>query len=269
MIRNFAIRIFTLALVFFSFAAAQTAFAQKTDTATTTTAEAPKPDTLIAIAQENGKRSDVFYQVLNAAAEKGSSDDVRTTLDYGLQNGGMNEAAVAVQWLIDHTFGLTDKAKFNAFYFLFLSDLQQRQAQTAQALGKMSDYNKAGAMALKALMHYEIVALADAERCDDSSVGVNVMTDLMSRYEALRYAYKIFTKEEYDLAGFDAIETESSNSNRPVNLTLCRSGEKGKADANYTPKVVEDWSAKRNYLRIQYKNTWSDQFYKMREQKKP
>ena len=150
MIRNFAIRIFTLALVFFSFAAAQTAFAQKTDTATTTTAEAPKPDTLIAIAQENGKRSDVFYQVLNAAAEKGSSDDVRTTLDYGLQNGGMNEAAVAVQWLIDHTFGLTDKAKFNAFYFLFLSDLQQRQAQTAQALGKMSDYNKAGAMALKA-----------------------------------------------------------------------------------------------------------------------
>ncbi|MCC7036086.1 MAG: hypothetical protein IT560_02150 [Alphaproteobacteria bacterium] len=268
------IRIFALALVFFSFAAAQNAFAQKTDTATTatsttaTTAEAPKPDTLIAIAQENGKRGDVFYLALNAAAEKGT-DEVRTTLDYGLQNGGMNEAAVAVQWLVDHTFGLTDKTKFNAFYFLFLSDLQQRQAQTAQALGKMSDYNKAGAMALKALMHYEIVALADAERCDDSSVAVSVMTDLLSRYDALRYAYKIFTKEEYDLAGFDAIEAESSNSNRPVNLALCRSGDKGKADPNYTPKAVEDWSGKRNYLRIQYKNTWSDQFYKMREQKKP
>lgn len=259
------IRIFALALVFFSFAAAQTALAQKTDATT----EAPKAsDTLIAIAQENSKRGDVFYLALNAAAEKGT-DEVRTTLDYGLKNGGMNEAAVAVQWLVDHTFGQTDKTKFNAFYFLFLSDLQQRQAQTAQALGKMSDYNKAGAMALKALMHYEIVALADAERCDDSSVAVSVMTDLLSRYEALRYAYKIFTKEEYDLAGFDAIEAESSNSNRPVNLALCRSGEKGKADPNYTPKAVEDWSGKRNYLRIQYKNTWSDQFYKMREQKKP
>lgn len=273
MIRISAIRISALALVFFSFAAAPIAFAQKTDTAatsTTATTEAAKAaDTLIAVAQENGKRGDVFYLALNAAAEKGGSDEVRSTLDFGLQNGGMNEAAVAVQWLVDHTFGLTDKTKFNALYFLFLSDLQNRQAQTAQALGKMSDYNKAGAMALKALMHYEIVALADAERCDDSSVGVNVMSDLLPRYEALRYAYKIFTKEEYDLAGFDAIEAESSNSNRPVNLTLCRSGEKGKADPNYTPKAVEDWSGKRNYLRIQYKNTWSDQFYKMREQKKP
>ncbi len=259
------IRIFALALVFFSFAAAQPALAQKTDAKT----EAPKADPLLAIAQENGMRGDLFYQALNAAAYKGGSDEVRTTMDYGLQNGGMNEAAVAVQWLVDNTFGLTDKTKFNVFYFLFLSDLQQRRAQTAQALGKMSDFNKAGAMALKALMNYEIVAIADAERCDDSSVGVNVMTDLMSRYEALRYAYKIFTKEEYDLAGFDAIETESSNSNRAVNLTLCRSGDKGKADPNYTPKPVEDWSAKRNYLRIQYKNTWSDQFYKMREAKKP
>ncbi len=259
------IRIFALALVFFSIAAAQPALAQKTDVKT----EAPKADPLMAIARENGMRGDLFYQALNAAAYKGGSDEVRSTIDYGLQNGGINEAAVAVQWLVDNTFGLTDKTKFNVFYFLFLSDLQQRQAQTAQALGKMSEFNKAGMMALKALMNYEIVAIADAERCDDSSVGVNVMTDLITRYEALRYAYKIFTKEEFDLAGFDAIETESSNSDRAVNLTLCRSGDKGKADPNYTPKPVEDWSAKRNYLRIQYKNTWSDQFYKMREAKKP
>ncbi len=260
------IRIFALALVFFSIAAAQPALAQKTDATKT---EAPKPDPLAAIAQENGIRGDLFYQALNAAADKGGSDEVRTTMDFGLQNGGMNEAVVASQWLIDHTFGLVDKTKFNVFYYLFLSDLQQRQAQTAQALGKMSDFNKAGSTSLKALMTYEIVALADSERCDDTSVGVSVMTDLLTRYEALRYAYKIFTKEEFDLAGFDAIETESSNSGRPVNLALCRSGDKGKADPNYTPKPVEDWSAKRNYLRIQYKNTWSDQFYKMREAKKP
>ena len=42
---------------------------------------------------------------------------------------------------------------------------------------------------------HEIVALADAERCDDPSVGVTVMSDIIPRYEALRYAYKILTKE--------------------------------------------------------------------------
>lgn len=259
------IRIFALAFVMFSFAVPQ-ALAQKSDAKA---AEAPKPDPLAGLTQITTLRSDLFYQALNAAAEKGGSDEVRKTLEYGLQNGGINESAVGVQWLIDNTFGLTDKTRFNIFYYLFLSDLQQRQAQTAQALGKMSDYNKAGATALKALMHYEIVALADAERCDDPSVGVTVMSDLLSRYEALRYAYKIVTKEEYDLAAFDAIETESGTSTRPVNLILCRSGDKGKADPNYTPAPVEDWSAKRNYLRVQYKNLWSDQFYKMREAKKP
>ncbi|MDI1226876.1 MAG: hypothetical protein PSY14_04240 [bacterium] len=259
------IRIFALAFVMISLAAPQ-ALAQKTDAKT---AEAPKPDPLVGIAQINGLRSDLFYLALNAAAEKGGSDEVRKTLEYGLQNGGPNESSVAVQWLIDNTFGLADKTKFNIFYYLFLSDLQQRQAQTATALGKMPEYNKAGSTALKALMNYEIVALADAERCDDPSVGVTVMSDIIPRYEALRYAFRILTKEEYDLAAFDAIETEAGNSARPVNLILCRSGDKGKADANYTPAPVEDWSAKRNYLRVQYKNLWSDQFYKMRETKKP
>lgn len=258
------IRIFALALVMFCFAVPP-AQAQKPDAKT----EVAKPDPLLAAMQESGMRADLFYQALSAAAEKESFNEVRATLEYGLKNGGSNEVSVAVLWLIDHSFSLVDKTKLNALYYLFLSDLELRQAQTAQALGRMDDYNKAGTTALKALMNYEILALSDAERCDDPSVGVAVMSDLLPRYDALAFTYRLITKEEYDLAAVAALDTESNASARPVNLAICRSGDKGKADPNYTPKEVEDWSAKRNYLRVQYKNLWSDQYYQRRDPKKP
>lgn len=258
------IRIFALALVMFSFAVPQ-AQAQTPDSKT----EVAKPDPLATMVQENGMRGDLFYQALTAAAEKEGFTEVRSTLEYGLKNGGSNEVSVGILWLVDHSFGLVDKTKFNALYYLFLSDLELRQAQTAQALGRMDDYNKAAITALKALMNYEIVALSDAERCDDPSVGVAVMSDLLPRYEALAFTYRLITKEDYDLAAVAALDTESSASARPVNLAICRSGDKGKADPNYTPKEVADWSAKRNYLRVQYKNLWSDQYYQRRDPKKP
>lgn len=258
------IRIFALALVMFVLALPQ-AQAQKPDAKT----EAAKPDPLAIVVQENSMRTDLFYQALSAAAEKEGFNEVRSTLEYGLKNGGSNEVSVAILWLLDHSFRLGDQTKLNALYYLFLSDLELRQAQTAQALGRMDDYNKAATTALKALMNYEIVALADAERCDDPSVGVAVMSDLLPRYEALAFAYRLMTKEEYDLAAVAALDTESGASARPVNLAICRSGDKGKADPTYTPKAVEDWSAKRNYLRVQYKNLWSDQYYQRRDAKKP
>ncbi|HYD19521.1 MAG TPA: hypothetical protein VEF76_13685 [Patescibacteria group bacterium] len=216
------------------------------------------------IAQENGWRNDPFYASLTVADNSGGAQALRDTLTKGIEAGGTTERQVGVQWLIDHTFGLSDRTKFNVLYFLYLVDLESAQAQVAQAIGRMEDYNKAGFLALRALMTYELVAQADAERCDDPTVAEQINKDVASRYQDLRWAFRIPSKEDYDVASFHAVDIESDNNDRAVNLMLCRSGEKGRADPNYTPKPLLDWLSRRTALRIQYKTMWSEQFYTMR-----
>lgn len=210
-------------------------------------------------------RHDLFYGALDASAQTGDVAGTLKILSEGLSAplGQMNPTEVALQWLMDNTFDQVDAKKVNAFYFMVLADLKTPLAIAFQQTGKDALFKEAAQLALKSLMTYEILAMTDAERCDDPSVEKVIQESLGPRYMDLAFAFKALTKEQFDLLGYYATELERLKAERPLNALLCSKGDKAKTDPNYKPKDLEPglWMQRRTDLRLLYKNLWSKRYY--------
>lgn len=222
----------------------------------------------IEAAQANASRRTPLYLALSDAYERGDVTGVFKAIDEGIKGGRTGEQAVAAQWLFDHSFGKQpDQSKFNAFYFMFLADIRTKEAVTAQQLGKVEQGGRASAIAVKSLMAFEILAVADSERCGDPTVLDAVQKLVSRRYNDLKFSFKtLISKEQFDRDMFEVIQIESDKSARPVNTILCNMGELAAKDPNYKPPVEEstrEWSAKRHEWRSQYKSVWTKMYYKM------
>jgi hypothetical protein len=222
--------------------------------------------------QTNALRNTLFYKALTDASGK-SAPAVLRTIEDGMSSGKIADKNIAVQWLTDNSFGTQPTQEtFSSFYFMFLSDLKAKDAITAQQLGKMKESEDSVKTAIRALMAFEILANADAERCGDPTVVDAVFELVAPRYRDLKFAFRtILDKEQYDRYAFEAIDIESRKSARPVSLDLCRMGQMGESDASYTPPAEDSskaWSEKRNALRTQYKTIWSKRYYELRDNKK-
>lgn len=245
--------------------------------ATPATAEKLSKKEMQEIVKLNKERKSLLYQALDTASEKDNPALVMDTIKTGIRTGGNADRDVAIRWLDDHTFGtLMDQKHFNAFYFLYLSDLKSSDAVAAQQLGKVDAAEEAAAVAVRALMTFEIVANADAERCDDTPSKdekplANIIYDdlVAPRFHDLAFAFQTsINKEKYDLMSIDALEIEGAKSARPINTQLCMLSEKAKKSGSFTPPATEDlklWNMKRNVLRTQFKKTWTSRYYKVVE----
>ena len=254
-------RIFILGFMALVLMAGTASFAQK-----------PNRRDLTAAIQINAMRASMFYKALTLASDKNSVADVLKTLEDGTSSGTRMDAATAELWLTDNTFAAQNSQEhYNAFYFMFLSDIKAREAITAQQLGKVKESDAAAVTSLRALMAFEILANADAERCGDPTVIDAVFGLVTPRYRDLRFALKTaVSKEQFDRYAFDTIDIESRKSSRPVNFALCGQGQQAATDPAYKPPVEEStksWNEKRHELRTRYKTTWSDRYYKLREMK--
>ncbi|MDE1152178.1 MAG: hypothetical protein PW788_06520 [Micavibrio sp.] len=210
-------------------------------------------------------RGDLFYTALNASAAAGNIADTLKVLADGVNNkvGAEDPREVALQWLLDNTFDQNDQAKINAMYFKMLADLEIQRASSFQQMGRVAPYTDATEMALRAIMTYEILAITDAERCDDPSVSKIVEDSVVPTYRDLSYSYTIVTKERFDILSYYSSEYERLKNDRPVNVFLCSKGDKAKADPKFKPKDLDaaEWTKKRNELRGLYKNLWSETYY--------
>lgn len=228
-------------------------------------AETAKPLTRAELALENKLRHDLFYGALDASAQTGDVAGTLKLLNEGLTTpvGNMNPTDVAIQWLLDNTFEQADAKKINAFYFMVLADIKTPIALAFQQTGKDAQFKDSAKLALKALMAYEILAMADAERCGDPSVEQVVGDSIGPRYRDLAFAFKSITKEEFDLLGYYATELERLKGDRPVNTLLCSKGAKAKDNPMYAAPAMEQgvWMQKRTDLRLKYKNFWSKRYY--------
>jgi len=241
------------------------AFCSALSLATPALAETAKPLTRAELALENKLRHDLFYGALDASAQTGDVSGTLKLLNEGLTTpvGEMNPTDVAIQWLLDNTFEQTDAKKINAFYFMVLADIKTPIALAFQQTGKDAQFKDSAKLALKALMTYEILAMADAERCSDPSVEQVVGDSIGPRYRDLAFAFRSVTKEEFDLLGYYATELERLKGDRPVNTLLCSKGDKAKDNPLYAPPAMDTgvWMQKRTDLRLKYKNFWSKRYY--------
>lgn len=219
-------------------------------------------------------RNSLFYKALTAASANANAPQVMATLDDGLASKDPAERNNAVQWLKDNTFGVTpDQSTFNSFYFMYLSDIKAKDAITAQQLGKVDESNESAKLAVRALMAFEILANADAERCNDPSLTDILWKLINPKYYALKPFFKTtIDKEAFDKNAFEAIDTESRKSSRPLNVAICMLGDMP-ASPGYklpedTPDTLKVWGKKRADLRNQYKVIWSDFYYKLTDTKK-
>jgi len=224
------------------------------------------PSTARAAAQQADKyRADLFYGALSSSAATGDVEATLKVLTEGVGNkiGTEDPREVALQWLLDNTFDQNDQSKINAMYFKMLADLETQRALGFQAVGKVAETDDATQMALKAMMTYEILAITDAERCDDPSVSKVVEDSVIPSYRDLAYSADIVSKQQFDLLSYYAAEYERLKNDRPLNTFLCSKGDKTKADPRYKPKDLDAaaWVQKRNELRGLYKNLWSETYY--------
>ena len=220
------------------------------------------------------ERADIFYGALSSTASTGNVSETLKLLSEGLAVPATPQSdpqAVGVRWLMDNTFDPQDAAKqnFNPAYFMVLSDIETQRAAAAQAVGKDAERRASTTNALKALMAYEVIAAADAERCDDPSVSKVIDDSVLPRYRDLSSSYAILTKEQFDLLGYYAAEVERLHNDRPINMWLCSKGEKAKGTPNYKPADIDPmaWVQKRNELRGRYKNLWSEMYYSFKDKK--
>lgn len=212
--------------------------------------------------RKNELRRSPMYQSLTAADNAGGFNEVEKAVKESLGNFNKDERDAILQWLQDRTFGRSDANSLNIFFFRMYSEVKTLQAFTASRLGRAEEQKESAATALRALMVYELVGLADAARCGDASVDEAVRKDVSDRFRALSFTLKIIPKEQYDLGAIDAVDIEQKTGERPIDVGLCKMGEVGKGQKDYKPpSTPSTWNTHREYLRGIYKNEWSTRYY--------
>lgn len=211
---------------------------------------------------KNEMRRSPMYQSLTAADNAGGFSEVEKAVKESLGNYNKEESDAILQWLEDRTFGRLDPNTFNIFFFRMYSEVKTLQAYTASRLGRAEEQKEAATTALRSLMVYELVGLADAARCGDISVDEAVRKDVTDRFRALSFTLKIIPKEQYDLGAIDAGDIEEKTKERPLDINLCKMGKVAKDQKDYRPpSVPSTWDTHREYLRKFYKNEWSSRYY--------
>lgn len=207
-------------------------------------------------------RKSPMYLSLTAGDNNGGFPEVEKQVKESLGNFNKDEVDAIMQWLDDRTFGSAGAKSLNIFYFRMYSEVKTLQAYTASRLGRAEEQKESARTALRSLMVYELVGLADAARCGDPSVDEAVRKDVVDRFRALNFTMSAIPKEEYDLGAIDAVDIEQKTGERPVDVMLCKMGEVAKGKPNYEPPATPStWNTHRDYLRGIYKNEWSSRYY--------
>lgn len=224
------------------------------------------PAALEEAVRKNALRQTPVYTAMTEAARNGAAE-VEKIVQEVQPKASIEERDALMLWLADRTFGRISPETFNLFYFRLYSEARTRQAFLASQLGRAAEQSETAAVALRALMVYELAALADAERCGAAAVTDSVVTavikDVVDRFNALSFAMKSVSKEAYDLHALDAVDIEERTGMRPLNVNLCMMGEGAKIDpATFKPgEPPPHWNEKRVELRRTYKNKWTERYY--------
>ncbi|MBI1214606.1 MAG: hypothetical protein GC185_02160 [Alphaproteobacteria bacterium] len=210
-----------------------------------------------------------LYQSLSFNAAKKGVDAAVSLIDRTISDSKTDIATLGVMssWLIDNTYGQVDDSKINAVYFLKLYDVEYARAQMVKQMrgggGQATQYRQATLDAFKALLTYELMAMADARRCSDDSVVGVVAQNLLPRYKDIDYAYTYLNRNEVKLAWYSAMQVEAQKSDRPFNLQLCLQGERALSDpSRYNPRDVttSQWTDIRSELRSKYTDYWKGRY---------
>jgi hypothetical protein len=208
-----------------------------------------------------------LYQSLTFNAAKGDMTTLLATIDKAMNDKKNDFPTLSTlqTWLTDNTYGQLDDQKVFSQYFLKLYDVDGQIGQFyKQQKGEQSTaYRQATLDSFKALLTYELMAMADAGRCQDSSVIGVVANNLGPRYQNINYAYKLLNQNEVSLAWYSAMQYEEQKADRPFNIYLCLKGDKARQNPlQYNPVNVSPsaWTEIRSDIRSKYTDYWKNRY---------
>lgn len=185
-------------------------------------------------------KKEPFYQELDAYARQTTQKNVVAYINMKLKQ---NPQLVfpAAGWLRDNTVGQRDGSKMNAMYFLSYSDvLSNISAAYYRKNGETAEADKTAKAAFSALGTFELMGLADAARCEGPESQSVLMPLLGSRYDGLKYVYRLLSPQEYAQQVRLAIATESRAGGRAPNEMICTA-----QAADAVPLDKKEWDARR------------------------
>lgn len=170
--------------------------------------------------------------------------------------------------------------QINALYFMMRSDLAHKLAKDISTkqkkdYRKSKEYKQYGLDALNSITTFEMLIMADAERCANKDFDAAVIRDLLApRYDTLgQYVYSLLKPSDMPPVWEDALQAEVGLKNRAPNKELCSNGaligqmlidriSKSKIPQPATPSYIEDgrWEEIRDSLRYYIKDLWKKRY---------
>lgn len=168
----------------------------------------------------------------------------------------------------------------NALYFMLRSDLAHKLAKEIvenqpKDYKKSEEYKQYGTDALNSMMAFEMLIMADTERCANPDFDAAFVNELLEpRFKTLgQYVYSLVLPSDMPSVWEDAMQLEAVLKNRVPNKELCSNGAligqrlmdkkpKSKIPDPVMPAYIDDakWEEIRDSLRYYIKDRWKKRY---------